>query len=56
MEKKENEVFAAITLALYEFQGYTMHVEESGVLTLAKEDTEWNSKLRLQRQMPEHKF
>ena len=50
---KNNEVLAAITLALHEYQGYTMHVSESGVLTL---DTEWNSKLRTQRQQPEHKF
>ncbi len=53
---KQHEVEAAITLALYEYQGYTMHVTESGVLTLGRENTEWNSKLRLQRQMPEHKF
>ena len=50
---KNNEVLAAITLALHEYQGYTMHVS---VLTLGNADTEWNSKLRTQRQQPEHKF
>lgn len=55
-QNKNNEVFAAITLALHEYQGYTMHVSESGVLTLDEGDTEWNSKLRTQRQLPEHKF
>lgn len=49
---KNNEVLAAITLALHEYQGYTMHVSESGVLTLGNADTEWNSKLRTQRQQP----
>lgn len=44
------------TLALYEYQGHTMHVTESGVLTLGKEETEWNSKLRTQRQLPITKF
>ncbi|MCD8318974.1 MAG: hypothetical protein LUC45_09165 [Paraprevotella sp.] len=58
MEKKQlnREVLAAITLALYEYQGYTMHVPESGVLILDPNDSEWNSKLRTQRQLPEHKF
>ena len=56
MEQKQNEVYAAITLALHEYQGYTMHVPESGILTLGNADTEWNSKLRTQRQLPEHKF
>ena len=50
-QNKNNEV-----LALHEYQGYTMHVSESGVLTLGNADTEWNSKLRTQRQQPEHKF
>ena len=53
---KNYEVLAAITLALHEYQGYPMHVSESGVLTLRNADTEWNSKLRTQRQQPEHKF
>ena len=29
-QNKNNEVLAAITLALHEYQGYTMHVSESG--------------------------
>lgn len=56
MMKQNQEVFAAITLALHEYQGYTLHVAESGVLTLGKEETEWNSKLRTQRQLPATKF
>ena len=39
MEQKQNEVYAAITLALHEYQGYTMHVPESGILTLGNADT-----------------
>lgn len=57
MEQNINkEVLAAITLALHEYQGYTTHVSESGVLTLDNTLTEWNSKLRGQRILPEHKF
>lgn len=58
MEQKtiRKEVLAAITLALHEHQGYTTHVSESGVLTLDNNPTEWNSKLRGQRTLPEHKF
>lgn len=58
MEQKtiNKEVLAAITLALHEYQGYTAHVSESGVLTLEDSRTEWNSKLRGQRILPEHKF
>ncbi len=55
MKQQNNEVQAAITLALYEYQGYTTHVTESGVLTLGGGTTEWNSKLRMQRHAPEYK-
>ncbi|WP_288155788.1 hypothetical protein [Phocaeicola sartorii] len=56
MRQKQNEVSAAIALALHEYQGYTMHVMESGILTLDNGYTEWNSKLRTQRQLPKYKF
>lgn len=55
-EKINGEVLAAITMALHEFQGYTLHVEESGKLTVGLEGTEWSSKLRTQRQLPNKKF
>ena len=55
-QKKQNEALAAITLALHEYQGYTVHVQESGVLTIGSEMTEWNSRLRMQRHAPEHKI
>lgn len=58
MEEKtiNGEITAAISLALYEYEGYTSHVMESGKLTLDSESTEWSSKLRTQRQIPEVKF
>lgn len=58
MERKtiNKEVLAAITLALHEYQGYNTHVSESGVLTIGNSPTEWSSKLRGQRVLPEHKF
>jgi hypothetical protein len=54
--KINGEVLAALTLAIYEYQGYNTHVIESGKLTVETEPTEWNSKLRTQRQTPEVKF
>lgn len=47
---------AAITLALYEHCGGTAHDPESGKLTVVQDNTEWNSKLRTQRQLPVKHF
>lgn len=55
-EKINGEVLAAITMALYEYRGGTAHDAESGRLTLGAEHTEWNSKLLMQRKLPEKKF
>lgn len=40
--KKNNEVFAAIALALHEYQGNNVHDKESGKITIAEHITEWN--------------
>lgn len=39
-----NEVFAAIAMALHDEIGYNMHDSESGRLTIRLHDTEWTSK------------
>ncbi|MBP3472619.1 MAG: hypothetical protein J6K41_10380 [Paraprevotella sp.] len=58
MENKgiKGEVLAAITMALHEHFGFTAHDSESGRLTLEPEGSEWNSKLRVQRELPNRKF
>lgn len=43
-KKMNNEVFAAIAMALHDAQGYNMHDGESGILTITQHDTEWASK------------
>lgn len=55
-ENMNGEVLAAITMALYEYQGGTAHDTESGRLTLGAEQTEWNSKILMQRGLPVKKF
>lgn len=39
-----NEVYAAIAMALHDEQGYNMHDSESGRLTIVARQTEWTSK------------
>ena len=39
-----NEIFAAIAMALHDEQGYNMHDLESGKLTIMPKETEWASK------------
>ncbi len=47
--KKENEVFAAIAMALYEHAGSNMHDIESGVITIKPRSTEWNGRALIMR-------
>ena len=42
---KKNEVFAAIALALHEFEGNNVHDKESGIITIKPRQTQWNSKM-----------
>ncbi|MCQ2220366.1 MAG: hypothetical protein MJZ12_03170 [Prevotella sp.] len=39
-----NEIFAAIAMALHDEIGYNMHDSESGRLTIKARNTEWTSK------------
>ncbi len=38
----QNEVYAAIAMALHEYQGNNMHDEESGKITVERRESEWN--------------
>ena len=39
---KNNEVFAAIALALHEHLGNNVHDVETGIITIAEHQTMWN--------------
>lgn len=40
--KKDKNVYAAIALALYEFQGNNVHDKITGVITIDERNTQWN--------------
>lgn len=48
------EVFAAIAMALHEYEGGNIHDTESGCLTIHPEHSEWNSRNSMQRILPPH--
>ena len=39
-----NEVYAAIAMALHDDLGYNLHDSESGRLTIVTKESEWSSK------------
>lgn len=41
---RENEVYAAIALALHEHRGNNMHDVESGKITIVDHFTQWNGR------------
>ncbi|MCI6473848.1 MAG: hypothetical protein MSA31_09380 [Bacteroidales bacterium] len=41
MPQTNNEIYAAITMALYQAQGGFMHDEEPGVITIIPRRTAW---------------
>ena len=44
IKKMNNEVYAAIAMALHDDLGYNLHDSESGRLTIVAKDSEWASK------------
>ena len=44
MGKVNNEVYAAIALALHEFKGNNVHDKEPNVITIKPKHTLWNAK------------
>lgn len=41
----DNNVYAAIAMALYEFQGNNVHDKEPGFITIRPKQTLWNAKI-----------
>lgn len=41
MSQVNNEIYAAISMALYELQGAMMHDNESGIITIKPRETAW---------------
>lgn len=39
---KQNEVYAAIALALHEYNGNNVHDKEPGIITIQEKSTQWN--------------
>lgn len=40
---KKNEIYAAIALALHEFNGNNVHDREAGIITIKCKRTEWGA-------------
>lgn len=48
----DNAIYAAIAMALYDNDGYSLHDEESGKLTIVSKSSEWASKGQKMTAMP----
>lgn len=40
----DKNIYAAIAMALYEFEGNNVHDNEPGIITINKRQTLWNAK------------
>ena len=47
-----NEVYAAIALALHEFNGNNVHDKEAGIITIKSKPSEWEMHLLNMTQHP----
>ena len=52
MAKNNNEVYAAIAMALHEFKGNNVHDKEAGIITIKPHHTEWNAHFLTTTQHP----
>ena len=52
MGKANNEVYAAIALALHEFQGNNVHDKETGIITIKEHHSDWSSHMLTMTQHP----
>ena len=52
MAKNNNEVYAAIAMALHEFKGNNVHDKEAGIITIRPHHTEWNAHFLTTTQHP----
>ena len=44
MAKAENEIYAAIAMALHEFMGNNVHDKEPNVITIKPKHSQWNAR------------
>lgn len=47
-----NEVYAAIAMALHEYKGNNVHDKESGIITIQSKCSEWDTHLLMMTQHP----
>ncbi|MCR4853612.1 MAG: hypothetical protein K5893_08490 [Prevotella sp.] len=52
MGKANNEVYAAIALAMHEFQGNNVHDKETGIITIKEHHSDWSSRMLTMTQHP----
>ena len=52
MAKNNNEVYAAIAMALHDFKGNNVHDKEAGIITIKPHHTEWNAHFLTTTQHP----
>ncbi|MCI6703267.1 MAG: hypothetical protein PUK16_07070 [Prevotellaceae bacterium] len=43
MANVNNEVYAAIAMAMHDFRGNNVHDKESGIITITPRCTQWNA-------------
>lgn len=48
----KNEVYAAIALALHEFNGNNVHDKEAGIITIKEKHSEWEMHSHSMTQRP----
>ncbi|MCR4773471.1 MAG: hypothetical protein K5854_03850 [Prevotella sp.] len=51
-EVKDKNVYAAIAMAIYEYQGNNVHDKEPGVITIKQNPSLWNAKFLSFTQKP----
>lgn len=45
MKQIDKNIYAAIAMALYDYQGNNIHDKESGIITIKERATMWNAKM-----------
>ena len=48
----DKNIYAAIAMALYEFEGNNVHDQEPGIITIKPKDTRWDAKFRSMTKRP----
>ena len=48
----DKNIYAAIAMALFEYQGNNVHDKEAGIITILQHPTHWNAKFLSVTQKP----